>query len=204
MAKEEKAKVKMTVIHFETESDNTTLQENIRAIAHTLTRALSQPQRIIYSNSQIPPGDGTGIASENEMETEQEDLAPDALTQVSGQASSKKKTRWSIRTPQPIDLDLTSGDMPIKAFLEQKNPETDFDRYLAITFWLKKYKGINEVNADHLYTCYRFMEWQVPKDPTAPFRNMKKPQYGWVGSGSEKATYVINHIGENKVEQMGR
>ena len=39
MAKDDKAKVKMTVIHFETESDNLTLQENIRAISHALTRA---------------------------------------------------------------------------------------------------------------------------------------------------------------------
>jgi hypothetical protein len=30
----------MTVIHFETESDNATLQEKIRAITQTLTRAL--------------------------------------------------------------------------------------------------------------------------------------------------------------------
>ena len=38
-----RGKVKMTVIHFETESDNATLQENIRSIANTLSRALTQP-----------------------------------------------------------------------------------------------------------------------------------------------------------------
>jgi hypothetical protein len=42
MAREEKAKVKMTAIHFETESDNATLQENVRVIAHTLSRALAE------------------------------------------------------------------------------------------------------------------------------------------------------------------
>jgi len=39
MAKEDKARVKMTVIHFETESDNATLQENIRSL-HTPSVAL--------------------------------------------------------------------------------------------------------------------------------------------------------------------
>jgi D-mannonate dehydratase len=46
LAKEDKAKIKMTVIHFETESDNATLQENIRAITQTLIRALASPQRV--------------------------------------------------------------------------------------------------------------------------------------------------------------
>ena len=33
MAKQDIGKIKMTVIHFETESENATLQENVRAIA---------------------------------------------------------------------------------------------------------------------------------------------------------------------------
>jgi hypothetical protein len=49
LAKEDKAKIKMTVIHFETASDNSTLQENIRAITQTLTRALASQQRVAYT-----------------------------------------------------------------------------------------------------------------------------------------------------------
>ena len=58
MAKEDKAKIKMTVIHFETESDNATLQENIRAITQTLTRALASPQRVATPYVQLPSANG--------------------------------------------------------------------------------------------------------------------------------------------------
>jgi hypothetical protein len=58
LAKEDKAKIKMTVIHFETESDNATLQENIRAITQTLTRALASPQRVAYIPAQLPSANG--------------------------------------------------------------------------------------------------------------------------------------------------
>jgi hypothetical protein len=68
---------------------------------------------------------------------------------------------------------------------------------------LKKYRNINEVNMDHAYTCYRYLGWQVPADVSAPLRAMKTIRYGWMTAGSIRGAYVINHIGENQVEQMG-
>jgi hypothetical protein len=98
---------------------------------------------------------------------------------------------------------LTSGGIPLKGFIEQKKPDGDIKRYLAIAYWLKKYRTINEVNMDHAYTCYRYLGWQVPADASAPLRAMKSTRYGWMTAGSIRGAYVINHIAENQVEQMG-
>ena len=89
--------------------------------------------------------------------------------------------------------------------LEQKKPDGDIKRYLVITYWLKKYRNIEEVTMDHAYTCYRHMGtgWQVPGDAAAPFRAMKGKHYGWMKAGSAKGAYVINHLGENEVGRMG-
>lgn len=206
MPKEDKAKVKMTVIQFETESDNATLQENVRAITNTLVRALAPQPRVVQMPPQIPSGDGdNGASPEQASLFDNYDEAIDAeVTPVPVKPKAKSNGATKYTAPKPLDLDLTSGDVPLKAFIEQKNPDGDVKRYLVIAYWFKEYRGINEITKDHAYTCYRFMNWSdVPKDVSGAFRTMKKKEYGWMNTGSKNGLYAINHIGENVVNQMG-
>lgn len=208
MVKEDKGKVKMTVIHFETESDNATLQANINAIAQTLSRALTQPTRVIHTSApaQIGTGNGAsnGDATGQVVDAEEYEDAIDA--EVTKPAAKPKKSGAARQYTQPevLDVDLTTGDMPIKKFLEQKNPDSDVRRYLAIAYWFKNYRETPEITMNHAYTAYRHMGWSdYPKDVSAPFREMKKTVYGYIRSGSSRGLYAINHIGEGVVEQMG-
>ena len=205
MPKEDKGKVKMTVIQFETESDNATLQENIRAITNTLARALAPQPRVIQVPPSLPNGNGNS-ANENGKQPEQASLFDDddAIDGELTPAASKPKAKSSSRqfpTPQTLELNLTIGDTPLKAFLEQKKPVGDNKRYLVIAYWLKKNLAINEIDMNHAYTCYRFMGWNVPADAGSPLRGMKTQ--GWMTKGSGKGSYSINHIGENVVIEMG-
>lgn len=207
MAKEDKAEVEMTVIHFKTKSDNATLQENIRAIANTLTRALAPPpvQRIVNPSSpaQLQSGNGASNGTGTEQAPEL-DGYEDAIDVEAKPVAAKKKAAPRYTKPETLELDLESGDVPLKTFLEQKKPEGDIKRYLAIAAWFKQHRGLNEITMDHAYTCYRFMGWNdVPKDVSGPFRAMKKREYGYINAGSAKGLYAINHIGENVVNQMG-
>src|SRR5215203_1495320 len=128
MPKEDKAKVKMTVIQFETESDNATLQENIRAITNTLARALAPQPRVIQAPPPLP--NGTGNNAENGKYPEQGSLfdASDAdaidgeITPISSKPKAKTSSPRHNPTPQTLDLDLKVGDMPLKTFLEHKKP----------------------------------------------------------------------------------
>ena len=136
---------------------------------------------------------------------EQDVVEGDALVSpIASQAAKKKGGARQYPTPHAIDLDLTSGDVPLKNFLDKKNPDGDIKRYLAISYWLRKYRNIEDVSMHHAYTCYRHMGsgWQVPPDAAAPLRAMKRKQYGWMNAGSTKGTYAINHLGENEVEKM--
>jgi len=131
LAKEDKGKVKMTVIHFETESDNATLQANIHSIAQTLARALAPPPRVVHTPAQITSGNGAGGGAAVEQAAEVDDYE-DAIDAEATPVPPKAKTKvYTVRTPQPLDLDLSTGDVPLKKFLEQKNPSGNIKRYLA-------------------------------------------------------------------------
>lgn len=207
MAKDDKAKVKMTVIQFETESDNATLQENIRAITNTLTRALApQPRNITPPAAQIPSGkNGSNDASQTEQQSlfdSYEDAIDIDATTVETKPKPKNSSSRKLPTPAMLDIDLTSGEVSLKTFIEQKKPSGDNKCYLAIAYWLKTYRDINEVTMDHAYTCYRMLGWNVPKDASSPLRQMKKQ--GWMNKSKELGAYSINHVGENVINEMGK
>jgi hypothetical protein len=208
MPKEDKGKVKMTVIQFETESDNATLQENIRAITNTLARALAPQPRVIQAPPQLPNGNGDNGANGDAKSSEQPSLFDDnddaidgEITPAPAKAKAKSSSPRQLPTPQTLDLDLKSGDVPLKEFLEQKKPSGDNKRYLAIAYWLKTYLSINAITMNHAYTCYRFMGWNVPADASSPLRAMKKQ--GWMKKAEEAGAYSINHVGENVINEMG-
>lgn len=204
MAKEDKGKVKMTVIHFETESDNATLQENIRAIANTLTRALAPPPRIVPQ--QLTSGNGAatnGAGAAHAPEADDFEDAIDAeIVSDSKKPKAKKAAASKGRSPVALDLDLTVGDVPLKQFMEQKKPNSDNKRYLVIAQWLKTNLNLEEVTMDHIYTGYRHMGWNVPDDAGGPLRQCK--QQGWMKRGKGKGAYAINHIGEGVVNDIGQ
>jgi hypothetical protein len=204
VAKDDNAEVEMTVIHFKTKSNNATLQENVRAIANTLTRALAPPPRVIQTPAQLTSGNGASADGTVQGQLFEADGHEDAIdidaTSVTKKA--KKGTARELRTPEVLDLDLTSGDMPLKLFFEQKKPEGDNKRYLAIAYWLKEYRKIVEITMDHAHTCYRSLGWNTPRDASAPLRSMKKQ--GWMKRGSSPGAYAINHVGEGVVNDMGQ
>jgi hypothetical protein len=203
VAKDDDAEVEMTVIHFKTKSNNATLQENVRAIANTLARALapppprvaSVPKQITSGNGAEPPLDEQGY-EEDALEGE---LVPPKPARKARSSSGKG------RTPEILqELDFTADPMPLKQFIEEKKVPDDYSkRYLAIAYWFRQYRSINEVSADHIYTAYRFMGWGVPKDVSKPLRNLKAANE-WLSGGSSRGLYVVNHIGENIINEMGK
>lgn len=87
--------------------------------------------------------------------------------------------------------------------MEVKKPgDVDIKRYLVIAHWLKEHKQIDSVGIDHIYTGYRTLGWNLPKDPLKPFHNAKSR--GYFGKGTGKSEFAINHIGEGVVNDLGK
>lgn len=115
-------------------------------------------------------------------------------------APSKPSAPKKLRTPNLIsDLDFDSGPKSFKAYIDEIQPTGHHLRYLAITQWFKEYRQILEIGADHVFTCYRFLNLPVPADMTMAFRQLKGKQ--WVEAGEARAHYKITHIGLNQLTQ---
>lgn len=130
------------------------------------------------------------------MEEEAVEAAPAPTPAAKPSNGAKKK----LRTPQPVPgLEFTSGAKPLKEYLDGQQADGDAKRYLAITWWLREYRSIAEVGADHIYSCYRALGWNVPNDVLSVFRNLKRQ--AWVEKGTEQGMYKINHIGEGQLNK---
>lgn len=110
------------------------------------------------------------------------------------------KPRRPAKHKVVTDIDFKSG-VTLKDFAEKYPPNTDQDRFLVALMWLNEHRQDIEVTGDHLYTCFRTMEWPSgAKDFTQPLRTLKKDQF--VDQGEKRGTYVINHVGEGRVKKL--
>ena len=106
----------------------------------------------------------------------------------------------SYRTPEVVtDLDL-KGEVPFEKFAKEKAPKSDLKRHLVAACWLKSYRNILTISADHAYTCYKQASWSTGiLDFSQPFRDLDRQGLGKAKAGA----FTINHIGEDKVDKMG-
>jgi len=107
--------------------------------------------------------------------------------------------RKAAPTPKVIEIDVKS-EVSLAAFAEKAKPKNHSQRYLVIAAWLHKHRGIEAITADHIYTCYRSLEWptNIP-DFAQPLRALKHKQ---LFTSPETGNYAINHIGLSRVEKL--
>ncbi len=205
-SREERAKVKFRVefervIEFELEGSNAAVENSVRTLAH----ALSQKNGLA-TQKQAPPLLQTGtlpiaINAKAEEEISVDDFDGDS-EEVSNtdSASVRVRTPRKTRTPEVVNMELTSGDKPFKEYCEGKDLSTDRNKYLACAAWAKEHHNLPTITDAHIYTMFRFMKWRAPGDIGSPLRAMKKE--GWFNT-PEQGKYGINHLGENLVNEMG-
>ncbi len=162
----------------------------------TITNALQQggaPRRVIAApvssdgDGQEPERNGDG--EETEFEVFEEDV------------TAERPVRRTYRTPQVLaDLDLTSGEMPFADLAAQKGPRSANQRYLLVAYWCKKYRNVEVITADHVYTCFKFVKWGTGRKNFAqPLRDLARQGRGATRDGN----FTINHIGENIIDELG-
>jgi len=172
----------------------------LQMFAQTLAAAIRQPPQ----TSQVPSNGA--ITAPPKPQAEQPDLFNDIEPEIEAepegesplppkpQNGSKKK----LRTPQLVSgLEFKSGEKSLEDYIREIDPKEHSKRYLAITYWLRQYRNLAEVSGDHVYTCYRSLGLNVPKDVGSIFRALKSQE--WVEPGSKGGFYKITHIGENQL-----
>ncbi len=186
---------KMTVMVFQLEGDDATLQEGFRTISNAISRVMPTTGLQASLPAQHAPSGLPAPESPDDSDVDYIDAEPVVTSSSNGTNGSRKR---SVKSPQVLDLDFTSGEVPLKSFLTKFAGDQVTKRYLLIAYWFKHYGELEDVTMDHIHTGYRHMGWQTPKDASQPLRDMKSKQ-GWFHKGDGRGSYKINHIGENEV-----
>jgi hypothetical protein len=191
---------KMTVMLFQLEGSDETMQEGFRTINNAIDKLANPVVRVIGpspAKSLAPPENGAGSAA-LAVDAESVDVTDEGDETPTERSKSAKPT--APRQPKVLDLDLKAGTVPLRQYLEEKNPTTDNRKYLLIAAWMKANLSLDEVTIDHIYTAYRHMGWTSQRDVGAPLRAMKA-QNGWFAKGKDRGAYAINHIGIDVAER---
>jgi hypothetical protein len=184
----------MTVMLFQLEGSDETLQEGFRTINTAIDRLANPVVRVIGSSQ--PKGlPASKSGDENASDIIDAEIVEEAgeTEEVPAERPKTPRAPGVPRQPKILDLDLKTGSPPLREYIEQKSPSTHTRKCLLIAAWMKANLSIDEVTMDHIYTAYRHMGWTSPKDITSPLRSMKKN--GQFKKGKDEGTYAINHIG---------
>lgn len=132
----------------------------------------------------------------------------EALRIIAGNSSNgaeKKSTPSRKRPPSQYKMvELSLSDQDKKSFREYWASHTHvatMDKAVLIAYWLKSVKGIEAFTADLFFTMLRTAGESVNFKLEAAISNAKIKK-SFFTSGQGKGTYVLYHLGEDRVKEL--
>ncbi len=168
----------------------------IGPITQAIQNALRGPTPVAVQRLPSPKvQDTNGSAPEPEVEVEQDDPIIDATSEAPRQRAPRKPAP----TPNVVEIDMNEG-VSLASFAQGKDAKSHHKKYLISAAWLAEHRNIAAVSVDHIYTCYRSMNWStnIP-DFAQPLRELKAKKFF---TQPEKGLYSINHIGLDYVKKL--
>jgi hypothetical protein len=97
------------------------------------------------------------------------------------------------------DLNLTPKGKPaFREFAKTKLPKTHQERCTVSVYYLTEMLGLKSVSPDHVYTCYKDVQWKLPAD-LYNVLVLTANRKGWLDTRNTAAITVAT-VGENLVE----
>ena len=173
----------------------------IGQITQAIQNALRGPAPVTVQRLAAPAAlkvpDANGHTQEMEVEVvEDEDVADGA---PAGQRRPRGP-RKAPKAPNVIDIEM-NNEVSLATFARGKDAGSQHKKYLICAAWLKEHRNTDVVSDDHIYTCFRSINWptSIP-DFAQPLRELKARKFL---TQPEKGMYAINHIGLNYVKKLG-
>jgi hypothetical protein len=185
-------------VMLEADVDNGNLSEFANTIANALKGSSYQKALTPASNAH-PKEHSNGESIEASVDESQDEVIDDDASPPPAKPSTKPRKPF-VSKVKVIELDLNSGDMPFEKYVAERAPEQLISKFLVIAVWLKEFRQVDEITADHAYTCFKKVGWGVVSDMTQPFRDLKKGGRG----DYENGKFKVNHIGVDVVIKMNR
>ncbi len=139
--------------------------------------------------------------TEEDLEIAPEKIDVKGQAPVISQVSSKSKKRSATNNFQLLkDLDLSgnSSNMSLKNFMEEKNPVTNVQKTAAFVYYLQTILAIDGITIDHIFTCYKSMNYRIPNNLQQNLTDTSSSKYGYINRKDGK--YSMTIIGTNFIE----
>lgn len=178
---------------------------DLQQLTHALTSAIRPSQAV--SRGSLPrrvetaaPTNGSQGSEVSEDQAELFEVSPveDGEPAVLTEAKRAPRVR-KHRSPDAVDIDLTSGTRAWKEFASEKGPDSHREKYLVSAAWLHEHRDLKTIKSDHVFTCYKGAGWNFDiQDPTQTFRQLKAERLGALS----REGFAINHLGIAEVNDM--
>ena len=188
---------KMTVVMFQLEGSDETIQEGFRVFGQALDKiAPSLPVQ-----ASLPIGAPRVSAPQENSDIEITPQEEEAGPQQELFQSQREKTspRKIPKMSLVKDLDLRPEDrQSLRDFHSSKNPSGQKENIAVFVYYLTKTLEIEGITPHHVFTCFKDVRVRTPRDLPQAIRETAS-RNGWVDSSDGDDIKITNH-GENFVE----
>jgi hypothetical protein len=160
----------MTVVILRFKGGGETLRKGFSTVSEALaTLGPGIPQRRLLNHSDNESSAQAKLVNSDEEAEEIDEGFEESASDANG------SERRGPRKPKYLsDLKLSpDGQMAWKEYATEKNPNTVEEKYLVAAAWLTLHGGVDIFKIDHVFTCFRAMEWDVRKDFSQPMRQLR-------------------------------
>jgi hypothetical protein len=175
---------------------------DLRELTETLSSAI-RPTRIAPRTAPhqlAAPAEGHLQVEENLPDLEPADLSSNGGEEAPARAQRGQGKKRAYRKPQVVAMKMVGDDgTAFESFANEHHPDDHLSRYLVAAAWLQEHAKVDPVTVDHIYTCYKALDWAFDvTDPGSAFRKLKRDGLGTLKAGD----FSINHIGLATVQKM--
>jgi hypothetical protein len=147
-----------------------------------------------HQPQQLPPGEGGAIDTEAQHLAEE---SADGEGTEAGSGSGSGKVKRPPSAPKYTfmeGLNLAPEGVPsLKDYCTERGPQTERDKFLVASAWIQTHGGTDPFTGQHLFTCFRAIEWKTQADMIQPLRHWK----------SKKSYYESPNRGEWRLTNIG-
>jgi hypothetical protein len=171
----------MTVVVLKFKGGSESLQKGFDAVSQAIAALGPAPPNNHRAAIQRTPAHIAAPQNGSVIDADTEDVVegaeePEETAAVAETATNgKPKKAWEPKKYTFLsEFDLAPAGQPsLKEYCTQKDPQTDNDKYLVASAWIMKHGGVDGFTDNHIFTCFRGMEWKTQVDLTQPMRLMK-------------------------------
>jgi len=112
-------------------------------------------------------------------------------------AKGKGKSKASLSLVKDLNF-KPKGKKPFDEFIGTKKPSSYYEKSTISAYYLKHELSISAISANHIFTCFKHMNWRVPANLLNTLAYTAS-RYGWLDT-SNREDIKVTTMGENLVE----